>query len=94
MCATLDQRRRGRTPCDLAIALPRRAGCRPSDGNIAAAQCQTIREKLLKIGAQVRVTVRKVWVWLSQSCPYARIFCEVLAYLRGPLVAGPTVSTG
>ena len=62
--------------------------------SLAAAQCQTIREKLLKIGAQVRVTVRKVWVWLSQSCPYARIFNEVLAQLRGPLLAGPTMPSG
>jgi hypothetical protein len=62
--------------------------------SLATAQCQTIREKLLKIGAQVRVTVRKVWVWLSQSCPYARIFNEVLAHLRGPLLAGPTMPSG
>ncbi len=38
------------------------------------AQCQTIRLKLLKIGAQVRITVRKVWVSLAQGCPYQEIF--------------------
>ena len=38
---------------------------------LAEAQCQTIRLKLLKIGALVRVTVRKVWVKLSSGCPYA-----------------------
>src|SRR5512142_3399699 len=32
---------------------------------LAEAQCQTIRLKLLKIGALVRVTVRKVWVHLA-----------------------------
>jgi len=32
--------------------------------------------KLLKIGAQVRVTVRKVWVSLAQSCPYAAVFAQ------------------
>ena len=34
-------------------------------GEMEKAQCGTIRRKLLKIGAQVRVTVRKVWVSLS-----------------------------
>jgi len=32
---------------------------------LAQAQCGTIRRKLLKIGAVVRVTVRKVWISLS-----------------------------
>jgi hypothetical protein len=41
---------------------------------LARAQCQTIRLKLLKIGAQVRVTVRKVWVSLAQGCPYQDLF--------------------
>ena len=31
----------------------------------AKAQCTTIRLKLLKIGARVRVTVRKVWLSFS-----------------------------
>ena len=55
---------------------------------LAEAQCQTIRLKLLKIGALVRVTVRKVWVKLSSSCPYAEAFRRVhanLARLRPPL---------
>ena len=30
--------------------------------------------KLLKIGAQIQVTVRKVWVRLSQSYPYQALF--------------------
>jgi len=37
------------------------------------AQCQTIRLKLLKIGAQVKITVRKVWVSLAEGCPYQDI---------------------
>ena len=55
---------------------------------LACAQCQTIRLKLLKIGALVRVTVRKVWVKLSSSSPYAEAFRRVhanLARLRPPL---------
>jgi len=49
---------------------------------MARAQCQTIRLKLLKIGAQVRVTVRKVWVSFSSGCPYAEIFGQVFRNLR------------
>jgi hypothetical protein len=48
---------------------------------LACAQCQTIRLKLLKIGALVRVTVRKVWVKMSSGCPYAAVFREVHANL-------------
>ena len=45
------------------------------------AQCGTIRLKLLKIGAQIRVTVRKVWVSLAGGCPYAELFARVCAQL-------------
>ena len=48
---------------------------------LAEAQCQTIRLKLLKIGALVRVTVRKVWVHLASSYPYAELFRRVQARL-------------
>jgi Transposase DDE domain group 1 len=48
---------------------------------LARAQCQTIRLKLLKIGGLVRVTVRKVWVRLASSCPYAEVFRQVHANL-------------
>ena len=63
----------------------RRRGLPGTD--LAAAQCQTIRLKLLKIGALVRVTFRKVWVHLASSCPYAGVFRQVWANLtrvRGP----------
>ena len=56
---------------------------------LAEAQCQTIRLKLLKIGALVRVTVRKVWVKLSSGSPYAEVFRRVhanLARLRPPML--------
>lgn len=46
------------------------------------AQCQTIRLKLLKIGAQVKITVRKVWVSLAEGCPYQDIFLRAHANLR------------
>jgi hypothetical protein len=55
---------------------------------LAEAQCQTMRLKLLKIGALIQVTVRKVWVHLASSCPYAEVFRRVHAKLsrHGPLV--------
>ena len=51
------------------------------------AQCGTIRLKLLKIGAQVRVTVRKVWVSLSGAYPYAALFARMLANLEAGCVS-------
>ena len=51
---------------------------------LAQAQCGTIRLKLLKLGAQVKVTVRNVWVSFSQSYPYAALFAEVHQRLRAP----------
>lgn len=44
---------------------------------LARARCDTIRLKLLKIGASVRVTVRRVWVSMSESCPYRALFATV-----------------
>jgi hypothetical protein len=51
------------------------------------AQCGTIRRKLLKIGAHVRVTVRKVWVSLSSGYPNAAMFTQVLASLEAGCVS-------
>ncbi|MEQ8689446.1 MAG: IS1380 family transposase [Pseudomonadales bacterium] len=52
------------------------------DTQHAKAQCTTIRLKLLKIGARIRITVRKVWLSFSQGYPYARDFEQILANLR------------
>jgi hypothetical protein len=49
---------------------------------MATAQCQTIRLKLLKIGAQVRVTVRKVWISLAGGYPHADLFAQVYKNLQ------------
>ena len=46
------------------------------------AQCHTIRTKLLKIGAAIRVTVRKVWVSMSSSYPFMQTFERVFNALR------------
>lgn len=49
---------------------------------LATAQCGTIRLKLLKIGAHVRVTVRKIWISLSGSYPHAALLARVLATIE------------
>jgi hypothetical protein len=49
---------------------------------MATAQCQTIRLKLLKIGAQVRVTVRKVWISLAGGYPHVDLFSQVYKNLQ------------
>jgi len=49
---------------------------------LAQAQCDTLRLKLLKIGAQIRITVRRVWIALASGYAYARLFAEVCARLR------------
>lgn len=48
---------------------------------LARARCDTIRLKLLKIGASVHVTVRRVWLSLAESCPYRELFATVHANL-------------
>jgi hypothetical protein len=55
---------------------------------LAQAQCGSIRLWLFKIGALVRVTVRKVWVSLSSACPYRQVFTQIYDNLRR---AQPTV---
>jgi hypothetical protein len=47
------------------------------------AQCGTIRLKLLKIGAQVQVTVRRVVVRLASSYPFQELFLAIYRKLRG-----------
>jgi hypothetical protein len=48
----------------------------------AKAQSTTIRLKLLKIGARIRITVRKVWLSFSEAYPYANDIAQILANLR------------
>jgi hypothetical protein len=59
----------------------RRLGLRGTQ--MATAQCNTIRLKLLKVGAQVKVTVRKVWVSLAGGYPYVELFYRVFKNLQG-----------
>lgn len=57
----------------------RRLGLEGTD--LSKARCDTIRLKLLKIGARIRVTVRNVWVSLAESCPYQDLFRQVYDHL-------------
>jgi len=52
------------------------------DTELERAQCDTIRLKVLKIGAQVRVTYRKVWVALAECYPWRSLFAQVWTNLR------------
>jgi hypothetical protein len=58
----------------------RRLGLRATQ--LAHAQVGTIRLRLLKIGAQIRVTVRKVWMQMSSSFPLQNLFSQAVRQLR------------
>jgi hypothetical protein len=58
----------------------RRLGLKGTE--LARAQCATLRLKLLKIGALIRVTVRKVWVSMAGGYPYPELWARVLAQLQ------------
>ena len=49
----------------------------------ARAQVTTLRLRLLKIGAQIRITVRKIWVSLASGYPLQSLFAQVWSNLRG-----------
>jgi len=58
----------------------RRLGLQATE--LAQAQVSTIRTKLLKIGAQIRVSVRKVWVSMASSYPWQGLYQQVWTNLR------------
>jgi hypothetical protein len=71
------------------LAALRHYGLQETDS--VRARCDTIRLRLLKVGAQVRVTCRKVWVSLSEAYPDRELFIRVwrnLRALRPPPVFG------
>jgi len=63
----------------------RRLGLKQTE--LAGAQSATIRTKLLKIGALVRVSVRRVCLSMAAAYPWADIFAKVYANLRAPAPA-------
>lgn len=58
----------------------RRLGLKGTE--LERAQSTTIRLRLLKIGAQIRITARKVWLSMASSYPLQRLFGQVWAALR------------
>jgi hypothetical protein len=44
---------------------------------LAKAQCSSIRLKVLKIGALIRITVRRVWVSLAGGYPHVERFRQI-----------------
>jgi hypothetical protein len=58
----------------------RRVGLKGTE--MAQAEVNTIRLRLLKIGALVRVSTRKIWVSLASAHPVAGLFAHVYATLR------------
>lgn len=53
-----------------------------AETEMSQAQCPTIRTRLFKIGALIKVTTRRVWAHFSSSYPYRELFGQVLANLR------------
>lgn len=52
------------------------------DTELERAQCTTIRLKLLKIGAQIQVTVRRVWIRMAAGYPYTRAYHQAFSHLQ------------
>ncbi|MCH8194703.1 MAG: transposase [Chloroflexi bacterium] len=50
----------------------RRAGLKGT--SLANATCGTIRLKLLKIGAQITISVRRILIHFASACPYQEVF--------------------
>jgi hypothetical protein len=61
---------------------------------LQAAQVDTIRLRLLKIGAVVRVTVRKVWIALSNAYPWRDVFAQVYEQLTRWRIPIPALDSG
>ncbi|HEV2581305.1 MAG TPA: IS1380 family transposase [Ktedonobacteraceae bacterium] len=59
----------------------RRIGLKATE--LATAQAATIRLRVLKIGALVRITVRKVWISLPRSYPWPDLFAQLHRALSG-----------
>ena len=53
-----------------------------SDTDLADARCQTIRLKVLKIAAHIRITARRVWISMSSSYPWQRRYRRILGLIE------------
>ena len=52
------------------------------DTDLEKAQCTTIRLKLLKIGSQIHVSVRRVWLRMAAGYPYKEAFQQAFDNLQ------------
>jgi hypothetical protein len=50
--------------------------------SMARAQCDTIRLRLFKVGAHIRISVRRVRIAFSESYPYADLFRQIMQRLQ------------
>ena len=64
------------------MAALRRIGL--SHTEFETATCGTIRLKLLKIGARVTVSVRRIRIAMASACPYQAAFALAHTRLRAP----------
>jgi len=64
----------------LLMQILRRIGLKGTE--FAKAQCHTIREKILKIGAQIKISVRRILISLAEGYPHQDLFNRILQNLR------------
>lgn len=62
------------------------------DTPMAKAQCDTIRVKLLKIGARVRVSVRRVLISMSEGYAFKELYARVWANLQALVTPQPAAA--
>lgn len=61
------------------------------DTALAGASIETIRSRLLKVGARVRQTARRVWVHIASGFPYREVLVVVLGRVQAMPNAPPAV---
>jgi hypothetical protein len=59
--------------------------------DLSQANCGTIRLRLLKIGAQVITSVRRVKIAMASACPWQKVFATAHERLRGA-IGGPALA--
>ena len=61
------------------------------DTALAGASIETIRSRLLKVGARLRQTARRVWVHIASGFPYREVLVVVLGRVQAMPNASPAV---
>ena len=55
----------------------------PEGADSGRMRCGTLRSRLLQVAAQLRITSRRIWITLPQSCPAAAQVAQIPATLQG-----------